>query len=395
MLTELIMNQQSQADQSVGRQEVPPQNEEIQNNEKVRSSHSGRSKETTRRVNPDGTVGETEMPRYLVVPKLEKYEGLTDPCDHIQGFKSMMECRGANALIMCKIFPSTLFEPAGTCFNRLPRHSVTSFGDLSEKLALHFSVARKTAKTSLDLMNLDHEPRESLRSFLARFNRACLEIPYVQVEVAISALVRTIRDEAYKQGRVEGRSDKRKDDQSSRKTDQGPVPRYSSYTPLNNSLHNILLEVSNRDILKWPMKMRAPVEKHTSDKYCLFHRDHGHDTEECRHLKDEIEGLIRRGYLKQFTSDREEKRRITDGDDRDDDRRRQRRRDRSPRHQRGTTGTIGVIVGGLVAGGECSSARRAYSLINEVLVDNGSAVDILFYHAFKEMKISEDKLKNF
>ncbi|XP_038719851.1 uncharacterized protein LOC120012492 [Tripterygium wilfordii] len=328
---------------------------------------------------------EAEMPHHLVVPKLEKYEGFTDPCDHIQ---------------------------ARTWFNQLPRHSITSFGDLSEKLALHFSAARRTAKTSLDLMNLDHEPGESLRSFLARFNRACLEIPYVQVEVAISALVRMVRDEVYvssltkkrpksssalgktkkdlpppnkKQGRVEGKSDKRKDDQSNRKTDQGPIPRYSCYTPLNSSLHNILLE------------------------------DHGHDTEECKHLKDKIEGFIRRGYLKQFTSDKEEKRRRANSDDRDDDRWRQRRRDRSPRHQREIVGTIGVIVGGLATGGESSSARRAYARINEdphddalvveavianftvkkVLVDNGSAADILLYHAFREMKISEDKLKSF
>ncbi|XP_038701827.1 uncharacterized protein LOC119998550 [Tripterygium wilfordii] len=328
-----------------------------------------------------------------------------------QGFKSMMECQGANALIMCKIFPSTLFGPARTWFNQLPRHSITSFGDLSEKLALHFFAARRTSKTSLDLMNLDHEPGESLRSFLARFNRACLEIPYVQVEVAISALVRTVTDEAY----VRSLTKKRQKSMGELYARGDKFMQSEDMMKISHSLHNILLEVSHMDILKWPKKMRAPTEKRTSDKYCLFHKDHGHDTEECRHLKDEIEGLIRRGYLKQFTSDREEKRRRTKGDDKDDDRRRQRRRDRSPRHQRETARTIGVIVGGLATGGESSSARRAYARINEdphddalvveavianftvkkVLVDNGSAADILLYHAFREMKISEDKLKIF
>ncbi|XP_038704809.1 uncharacterized protein LOC120000766 [Tripterygium wilfordii] len=198
-----------------------------------------------------------------------------------------------------------------------------------------------------------------------------------------SALGKTEKDlppPSNKQRKVEGKSDKRKDDQSSRKTDQGPIPRYSSYTPLNNSLHNILLEVSHRDILKLPKKMRAPPEKHTSDKYCLFHMNHGHDTEECRHLKDEIEGLIRRGYLKQFTSDKEEKRRSTDSDDKDNDRRRQRRRDRYPNPHDDALVVEAVITN---------------FTVKKVLVDNGRAADILFYHAFREMKISEDKLKSF
>ena len=39
-------------------------------------------------------------------------------------------------------------------------------------------------------------------------------------------------------------------------------------------------------------------------KYCRYHRDHGHITEECRQLKDEIEGLISRGYLRQYVKNR-------------------------------------------------------------------------------------------
>ncbi|XP_038711804.1 uncharacterized protein LOC120005998 [Tripterygium wilfordii] len=243
------------------------------------------------------------MPRHIVVPKLEKYEGLTNPCDHIQGFKSIMECRGASALIMCKIFPSTLFGPARTRFNQLPRHNVTNFGDLSEKLALHFSSAQRKTKTSLDLMNLDHELGESLRSFLARFNRACLEITYVQVEVAISSLVITVRDEAYVCSLTKKRPKTMGElyvmgDKFMQSEDMMKISQFSSSSAPAKK------EVGNRDIVKLPKKMRAPAAKRTSHKYCLFHKDHGHDTEDCRHLKDEIEGLIRRGYLKQFTSDK-------------------------------------------------------------------------------------------
>lgn len=37
-----------------------------------------------------------------------------------------------------------------------------------------------------------------------------------------------------------------------------------------------------------------------SEKYCNFHRDNRHLTEECTHLKDNIEDLIRRGCLTKF-----------------------------------------------------------------------------------------------
>ncbi|GAV58762.1 LOW QUALITY PROTEIN: hypothetical protein CFOL_v3_02295, partial [Cephalotus follicularis] len=34
------------------------------------------------------------------------------------------------------------------------------------------------------------------------------------------------------------------------------------------------------------------------EKYCRYHRDHGHDTKECRHLKNQIEDIICKGHLR-------------------------------------------------------------------------------------------------
>ena len=35
-------------------------------------------------------------------------------------------------------------------------------------------------------------------------------------------------------------------------------------------------------------------------KYCRFHKDHGHYTEDSRDLKEQIEELIRKGKLQRF-----------------------------------------------------------------------------------------------
>ena len=55
--------------------------------------------------------------------------------------------------------------------------------------------------------------------------------------------------------------------------------------------------------------MRKGAFKKHKSKYCNYHKDHDHDTEECIHLKEKIEELICQGHLKNFIQrqDQEEK----------------------------------------------------------------------------------------
>ena len=46
--------------------------------------------------------------------------------------------------------------------------------------------------------------------------------------------------------------------------------------------------------------MKGNPNKRNRNKYCRFHRDHGHDTDECFDLKQQIENLIRQGKLRNF-----------------------------------------------------------------------------------------------
>ena len=40
-------------------------------------------------------------------------------------------------------------------------------------------------------------------------------------------------------------------------------------------------------------------------KYCDYHKDDSHDTEECIHIKEKIEELIHLGHLKSFVQGQE------------------------------------------------------------------------------------------
>ncbi|XP_010245427.1 PREDICTED: uncharacterized protein LOC104588977 [Nelumbo nucifera] len=79
-----------------------------------------------------------------------------------------------------------------------------------------------------------------------------------------------------------------------------PPPTYRNFTPLNIPLSKVLVQIHDHSYVRWPEKMKTQGNKRNHDKYCKFHRDHGHDTENCFDLRNHIEDLIRHGYLGGF-----------------------------------------------------------------------------------------------
>ena len=60
------------------------------------------------------------------------------------------------------------------------------------------------------------------------------------------------------------------------------------------------MQIKDDHSLKWLEKMKGDPNKRNRNKYCCFRRDHGHDTDECFDLKQQIENLIRQGKLRNF-----------------------------------------------------------------------------------------------
>ena len=60
------------------------------------------------------------------------------------------------------------------------------------------------------------------------------------------------------------------------------------------------MQIKDDPSLKWPEKMKGDPNKRNKSKYCRFHRDHGHDMDECYNLKQQIENLIKQGKLRHF-----------------------------------------------------------------------------------------------
>ena len=64
----------------------------------------------------------------------------------------------------------------------------------------------------------------------------------------------------------------------------------------------ILMQVKDDPTLKWPKPLSSSSKWRDPKKYYYFHKGHGHGhyTEECRDLKEQIEELIQRGKLQKF-----------------------------------------------------------------------------------------------
>ena len=64
--------------------------------------------------------------------------------------------------------------------------------------------------------------------------------------------------------------------------------------------------IKDEPSLQWPIPIYAPAKVGDKNKCCKFHQDHRHRIDECKHLKDQVETLIRQWKLQKDEKDREQ-----------------------------------------------------------------------------------------
>ena len=90
------------------------------------------------------------------------------------------------------------------------------------------------------------------------------------------------------------KNQKRSRDQSERKREP------PQFTPLNISYDRLLPLIRDHPDFKWPTPIQSYPAQHNQSLRCDYHRDHGHETNRCRSLKFMVEKLIRAGHLRRY-----------------------------------------------------------------------------------------------
>ena len=91
---------------------------------------------------------------------------------------------------------------------------------------------------------------------------------------------------------------KPKQGQSEIARDQIPM----TFTPLTQPIQEIMVAAEAYNLLKKWGKMKSLPERRIRDKYCRYHRDYGHDIEDCFWLRIAIGKLIEAGHLAEFVN---------------------------------------------------------------------------------------------
>ncbi|XP_012830533.1 PREDICTED: uncharacterized protein LOC105951629 [Erythranthe guttata] len=281
-------------------------------------------------------------------PILFEYNGTSDPAEHLSRFNNTASLHQLTEGVKCRAFVTTLAGPAQAWFGLLLPGSIHSFGQFAKAFMNQFASSKKCKKTSLSLFSIRQKEKESLRSYIKRFTSATLEVPTTSDEVLMAALSQGLRDDEFfralalepspdfdnllerasrfinleeaRQQKVEEShqttnvrvSEVKRGKESMLPRRDANIPsrsivpdakgsRFQSYQPLTAPLSQVLYSIEKRADLRWPRTARgAPRRDPTLGTFCRFHNEYGHTTDDCAHLKDEVERLIRDNKIGEF-----------------------------------------------------------------------------------------------
>ncbi|GKV48101.1 hypothetical protein SLEP1_g54937 [Rubroshorea leprosula] len=398
------------------------------------------------------------------IPQLETYDGTKDPDDHLHAFYSCMQAQNASNALMCKIFPSTLRV------KQRDGESLKNFMSRFNDAVLEVNSFDQAVGITAVISGLGHERfRDSLlkhpATTFSEVNDRSLKFITVE-EYALSQNITPIKNQD-PDWRDENPNRKRMKTTQNRGSMSDSTLRFGrpnlappqqpagkppvNWTPFNLPRSQIFMQIKNKMDLRRPDPMRTTAATRDHTRYCDFHQDHGHTTEQCNSLRSELESLAQKGMLNEYIQRVEQPRFVMEQGT-------QRQRVRNPPNRQGVgyqqalpplpppARVIHMITGGLEAGGLSSKQRKLYVRevrhqnraqkrkfddaewknqpitftsadleavvtphndplvtsvtinnceVQRVLVDTGSAPDIMYFHCFESLGLDPALLQRY
>ena len=274
------------------------------------------------------SVNSFPLPQKFRMLQIESYDEVNDPLNHLETFKTLMHLQGVPDEIICRAFPTTLKGPARIWFNRLTLNSINTFKELGAQFTSHFIGGHTYKRSTACLMSIKQREDKTLRSYITRFNKEALSIDEADDKILVAAFTNGLRkgmflfslykndpktmsevlyratkymnakdallareEKPRKRERLEdaqqdqGRKKRRTGDRSDERRPKPPGGSFTSFTPLNAPLDQVLMQIKDKGILTFLGKLKSDLSKRFRNKYCRFHHDHGHDKADCYDLK--------------------------------------------------------------------------------------------------------------
>ena len=99
-------------------------------------------------------IRKAKLPPFFVAPAIEKYDGTTDPAQHIKKFMFAMNTQGISPQALCNLFPGTLTKRALNWIATTKPQSITSFKQLTVGFQQYFAPSKKIRKDTIKLMDI-------------------------------------------------------------------------------------------------------------------------------------------------------------------------------------------------------------------------------------------------
>nr|GEZ74397.1 reverse transcriptase domain-containing protein [Tanacetum cinerariifolium] len=228
-----------------------------------------------------------ESSRRTRIPNnVKTYDGTGDPEDHVKNFQAAAQVERWAMPTWCHMFNSTLIGAARVWFDELPPESIGNYKDLKAAFLAYFMQQKKYAKDPVEIHNIKQKDGETIEDFMERF----------KVETGrMKGAPECMRIFGFMHGVNNPELTKRLNEH---------VPKTMEEMMITTTAF-IRGEAAAASKKKGHASWKAPNQskrqnsdkRSSSNKFCDFHNDKGHSTDECMQLKKQIEELVRVGKL--------------------------------------------------------------------------------------------------
>ncbi|XP_070004212.1 uncharacterized protein [Nicotiana sylvestris] len=138
------------------------------------------------------------IPKKFRMPDIPKYNGTTEPNEHITSYTCKIKGNDLNddeiESILLKKFRETLSKGAIIWYHKLALNSIDSFAKLVDAFVKAHAGAIKVDTIKSDIFKIKQRNNEMLREFVSRFQIERMELPPVSDDWAVQAFIQGLNE---------------------------------------------------------------------------------------------------------------------------------------------------------------------------------------------------------